>query len=245
MKSMKVLAVSAGVLASISVASVSFADDSTSTTKGSMQNTGGATNYGGSAGGTVGGGASQTTGTTTTVTTPSAPATTATQTTQTTLDANGTAPTTAPTSTTTTTSAETLMAPSAPPRESDTVTLYDKRRPNTALLVTGAALLGSTYATTAAIHAANGREGTVDDHLYIPIAGPWINLANADHETRDTVLIAGSGVLQGVGAALFISSFFISEKQASARIAADNKVKVRFAPTGGPAGAGLGAIGTF
>jgi hypothetical protein len=226
---MKLFAVSATMLTSITVASVSLADDASTVPSGSASTT-----------------------TSATVTTPSAPATSATQTTTTTLQpgsapaaATSTAPASGsqPTSTTTTTSAEAMMAPPSVPREEDSVTVYRNRRPNTALLITGTSLLVSTYATTAAIQAGTGREG-VDDHLYIPIAGPWINLANEQHETRDNLLIAGSGVLQGVGAALFITSFFVPSKVEAARIHA-GPVNFHVAPTTARGGAGLGAIGTF
>jgi len=113
------------------------------------------------------------------------------------------------------------------------------------VLITGGALLVGTYATTAGITAgANTKE---DHDLYLPVVGPWINLANrscdgdcsATHN-RNTVLIAGSGVLQGVGAGMVIASFFIPEKVAAATIAA-GPVKMQLVPTAG----GMGAVGTF
>jgi hypothetical protein len=126
------------------------------------------------------------------------------------------------------------------PRES--VVVYDRRRPNKAVLITGTSLLVSTYATTAALSAANGP--VADKDLYIPVVGPWINLASRDTDrpdnTRDSLLIAGSGVLQGIGAALMVTSFFVPEKVPTARISAGN-VKMQVAPALG----GVGAIGTF
>jgi len=58
------------------------------------------------------------------------------------------------------------------------------------------------------------------------------------------VLIAGSGVLQGAGVALLITSFFVPEKVPAARISAGN-VKMQITPTAAPGAGGLGAIGTF
>jgi hypothetical protein len=136
-----------------------------------------------------------------------------------------------------------MAAVSEPTRD---MTLYQKRTPNKVVLVTGGALLVGTYATTAALTAANGP--TEDKDLYIPVVGPWINLAdrgdNRSNQTRDTILIAGSGVLQGIGALMAVSSFFIPEKVPAARIQA-GPVKVRVTPTAGPGVGGLGAIGTF
>jgi hypothetical protein len=130
----------------------------------------------------------------------------------------------------------------------ESTVVYNKRRPNKALLITGSALLVGTYVTTAALAGANGPEQ--DKNLYIPVVGPWLNLADRTTasgragDTRDTVLIAGSGVLQGAGAALLITSFFVPEKVPAARISAGN-VKMQITPTAAPGAGGLGAIGTF
>lgn len=208
MRSQKLLIVSATMLVCTSVATASFADDTTLTTQGS-------------------------TGATTT------PATTS--------------PTT-PTSTTTTTSADDTTAAAAtpvtttsPPPTGESTVIYSKRTPNKAVLITGASLLVGTYVTTAALAGANG--SVADKDLYIPIVGPWINIGDRpsstrSDSTRDTLLIAGSGVLQGIGALMTVGSFFIPEKVPAARIAAGN-VKMEVMPTAAAGSAGLGAIGTF
>ncbi len=157
------------------------------------------------------------------------------------------APMTDATSTTTTTGADTEPPPSptytSPPRESTVLTTG--KRPNRPILFTGGALFIGTYATTAAITAGSN---TKEDHdLYLPVVGPWINLANRSCEgdctathNRNTVLIAGSGVLQGVGVGMVLASFLIPEKVATATIAA-GPVKMQVVPTAG----GMGAVGTF
>jgi hypothetical protein len=136
----------------------------------------------------------------------------------------------------------------SPPPTGESTVVYNHQRPNKALLITGAALFASTYVTTAAFAGANGP--VADKDLYLPIVGPWINLSERTaasgrgNDTRDVVLIAGSGVLQGAGAALLITSFFVPEKVPAARISAGN-VKMQVSPQAGPGGGGLGAIGTF
>ena len=114
------------------------------------------------------------------------------------------------------------------------------------MLITGGALLIGTYVTTAAVSGANGP--VADRDLYIPVVGPWINIAdrssNRDNNTRDTLLIAGSGVLQGIGAAMLVTSFFVPESVPAARISAGN-VKMQVTPTASAGAAGLGAVGTF
>lgn len=126
----------------------------------------------------------------------------------------------------------------------ESTTLYEKHTPNKPLLLTGGAIFLGSYVTTAAITAANPH--TLDKSLYLPIVGPWLTLAQAgDYGTGKTVLIAGSGVLQGVGAGLALASLFIPEKTAAATIQAGN-VRMNVVPASYGAGsAGLGAIGTF
>ncbi len=224
----KGLAVSATILVIGTSTVGAFADDTTTAT----------------------GATGSTTTSSSTVLTPSSPAVPVTSTTTTaqgvppsTVVAPGpTVPATTPTSTTTTTSADPTAAPMAPV-ERDKVTLYKHQRPNKALLITGGSLLVSTYVTTAAVAAGEGSRA--DRDLYIPVAGPWINLANREStSTGDTVLIAGSGVLQGVGAAMTLASFLIPEKVATAQINA-GPVKMHVVPTASAGAGGLGAVGTF
>lgn len=153
----------------------------------------------------------------------------------------------ATTSTTVTSSADTTAAAPATtaPTSAERTVLYDKRTPNRFFLYTGGALLAGTYTTTAVIGANNG---SIKDHdLYIPIVGPWIDIASRDSKTTstgDTVLILGSGVLQGAGALMVVASLFIPEKIATATIAA-GPVKMNVSPTASAGSGGVGAFGTF
>lgn len=243
MRSQKLLIVSATMLASTTLASLSFADNTSAAPPPVTTGTTGTTSTTSSPSGS----SSTTSSTVMTPSSPSVPTTSTTTTTQ------GTAQPAVPTSTTTTTSADDALPTTpnvpvtSPPSEpSRDTTLYDRRRPNKALLITGGSLLVGTYATTAALTAANGP--TADKDLYIPVVGPWINLADRGNDrtdaTRDGILIAGSGVLQGIGAIMAVSSFFVPEKVPTARISAGN-VKMNITPTAGPGAGGIGAIGTF
>ena len=236
MRSQKLLIVSATMLACTSLATAAVADDTkTPSTSGAS-------------------GASSVTSQT--VTTPSSPTTSTTSTTTTTQGSpspsTATTPTT-PTSTTMTTSADDATAASAPgmttsaPPSGESTVVYQRRTPNKAMLITGSSFLVSTYVTTAALAGYNG--GIGDKDLYIPIVGPWINIAERTpstyaNNTRDTVLIAGSGVLQGVGALMAVASFFVPEKIPAARISAGN-VKMEIVPTAAAGTGGLGALGVF
>ncbi len=130
----------------------------------------------------------------------------------------------------------------------DSVTVYRKTRPNPALLVTGTVLLAGTYVPTAIVAAESDRQA--DKNLYIPIVGPWLNLADrqcsgCDNETRNVTLVVGSGILQGLGAGMMLASFLVPQKVEAATIQAGN-VKMHVLPTQmGRGGAGVGAVGTF
>lgn len=242
MRPHKLLIVTATMIASTTLAGLANADDTTSS---APVTTGASATPSGASGST-----SVQSSTVMTPSSPSVPTTSTTITTQGTPGSTSLPPSTPPTtSTTTTTSADDYTGtPPAPvstspePRESTTIYRHD--RPNVPLLVTGASLFVSTYVTTAAIVGANGSVG--DHDLYIPIVGPWINIADRNcpgdcpNETRDQALIIGSGVLQGVGAGLLLSSFLIPEKVPAARISA-GPVKMVVAP----AGPGVSALGTF
>jgi hypothetical protein len=139
---------------------------------------------------------------------------------------------------------------SAPPTR-ETTTIYQSVRPNKAYLYTGGGLFLGSYVTTATLTgiAANDDRPTVDRNLYIPVIGPWLHLADdgktASNGTADTILVAGSGILQGAGIAMIIASFFIPERVPAATIQAGN-VKMHVTPMSmGRAGSGLGAVGTF
>jgi hypothetical protein len=158
-------------------------------------------------------------------------------------------------STTTVTSSESAsVTPSGtltPPPSRETTTLYQSVRPNKAYLYTGGGLFLGSYATTATLTgiAANDDRPNVDRNLYLPVIGPWLHLIDdgktASNGTVDTVMVAGSGILQGAGIAMIIASFFIPEKHAAATIQAGN-VKMHVTPMSmGRAGSGLGAVGTF
>ncbi|MEA2748612.1 MAG: hypothetical protein QOI41_2755 [Myxococcales bacterium] len=256
MRPNKLSIVSATMLAYTSLAGVAFADNTTppATTGGT-----GASGSTGSVSGGATGGAGTSAVTSQTVMTPSSPSVSTTSTNITTQGTPGGAATTpsatTPTSTTTTTSADDATAASSapittisPPPSGESTVVYNHQRPNKALLITGASLFVGTYVTTAAFAGANGP--VADKDLYLPIVGPWINLSERTtasgraNDTRDVVLIAGSGVLQGAGAALLVTSFFVPERVPAARISAGN-VKMQITPQAGPGAGGLGAVGTF
>jgi hypothetical protein len=151
--------------------------------------------------------------------------------------------TTAPVSTAPSPMADPSLSTSTSSSSRDTVTLYQYYRPNKPWLYTGGLLFLGSYVPTAVLTATND----LDRSLYIPVVGPWLHLADQpqDATTTDTVLIAGSGVLQGAGVLMMAASLFIPERVPAATIQAGN-VKINVSPTTmGRGSGGIGAAGTF
>jgi hypothetical protein len=91
-----------------------------------------------------------------------------------------------------------------------------KSVPNRPLLVTGALLLGASYAPAAIIAATSDR--SADDKLYYPVAGPWLDLNHrgcaadpCDNRDLNRGLLIADGVVQGVGALGVLLSLVLPE----------------------------------
>ena len=123
----------------------------------------------------------------------------------------------------------------------------ETKGPNRAMLHTGIWTLGLAYVP--AVIVATQSERSADKNLYIPVAGPWMDLATrgtcpsnrtCNNETLNKVLIVTDGIFQGVGALNVIGSFLFPETRITTTTA------LRLRPTRLPGGAyGLMAIGTF
>ena len=137
----------------------------------------------------------------------------------------------------------TYVTPVAPPRD---VITYQEKRPNAGLITGGAIMFGIPYASSVIVAASSNREG--DKNLYIPLAGPWMDLANrgrcigfsCDNETSNKVLLVVDGILQGVGALQVVSGFIFPSTRTVTRT-----VGVHVTPTGGRSSVGLAAYGSF
>ena len=143
----------------------------------------------------------------------------------------------APASTTTTTSAALENEPR-----------YRSVRPNKPLLLVGGALFLAAYAPTVILTTATSNS-TTNQVLYIPLIGPWARLASPTSttsvQTVDTMLVIGSGVVQGLGAVLMATSIFIPGRVPLPTLQAGD-TKIYFAPTSfGVTSAGAGAVGSF
>lgn len=151
-----------------------------------------------------------------------------------------------PTSTTTTTA-----APYAPYTVgSDYGEREVRRYPNRPLLSTGTSLFVVSYGASAVTAAISDRDE--DKKLFIPVVGPWMDLADRNCEARgcggnedvNKAMLITSGVVQGAGVLLAVSSLFIPEKVEERRVS-KAKPEVKFAPVSFAAGGGIGAVGRF
>lgn len=90
--------------------------------------------------------------------------------------------------------------------------------PNRALLHSGIWILGLSYVPAVIVAAESTRHG--DKNLYVPIAGPWMDLATrtdcpanetCNNETANQALIIVDGVFQAIGALNLAGAFLFSE----------------------------------
>jgi hypothetical protein len=123
--------------------------------------------------------------------------------------------------------------------------------PNRELLRGGLFTFGVPYAASVVVAATSHR--SEDKHLYIPVAGPWLDFANrsacggptqpsCELETAYKVLLAGDGILQGIGALQIVGSFFFPET----RTVTVKRARPFFlTPARVGSGYGLSAAGSF
>jgi hypothetical protein len=142
--------------------------------------------------------------------------------------------------TTTETPAFTISDPNEPVIDARTTRT---RRPNVPLLTTGTSLFLLAYLPTVITQAAKDR----NDNLYIPIAGPWMDLADNQQSTAEKTLLSLSGVLQGLGALGVVSSFFVPERRTRNwyLIGGGTRRAFSVSPQVGRAMYGVGAQGRF
>jgi hypothetical protein len=130
--------------------------------------------------------------------------------------------------------------------------------PNRALISTGLVTFGLAYVP--AVIVAGTSSLPADNHLYIPVAGPWLNLADrpacgapsevataaipCDMETTNKVLLGVDGVFQGIGALTTLVGLLSPEHEEEAVTTGKPTVHVTPARMG-KGGYGIAAFGNF
>ena len=142
-------------------------------------------------------------------------------------------------------------APPPPPPTQETVVTTTSSGPNAAVVGTGLVLFGGTYLASVIVAAESSHSG--DDHLYIPVVGPWLDLGDRNCGTNDPscgneglnkAMLITDGILQGVGVVTAVAGLFIPETKITAGATTVGTVKVTPMELG-RGGAGVGALGTF
>ncbi len=125
--------------------------------------------------------------------------------------------------------------------------------PNMALLTTGLVSFGIAYGSSVIVASQSNHQG--DNRLYVPILGPWLDLADrggcnnlnnsaCDGETTNKVLLVIDGVVQGAGAIAVVGGILTAGSSGHTTTVADTKV--HFAPVSYGAGSpGLAAFGNW
>ncbi|MFT3772137.1 MAG: hypothetical protein QM820_42570 [Minicystis sp.] len=124
---------------------------------------------------------------------------------------------------------------------------FQETTPNGALIGSGALMLGLSYGGSIVVAAASDRQD--DQHLYIPVVGPWMDIANREpcrgydcgaNETANKIMLVTDGVFQGVGMLQIVGGFLFPETRTITRA-----VGVHVTPTVGKNMLGLTASGSF
>ncbi|APR77800.1 Hypothetical protein A7982_03147 [Minicystis rosea] len=143
--------------------------------------------------------------------------------------------------------------PSSPPSRvivttpTHDVITYEEKTPNSALIGSGSLMFGLAYGGSIIVASVSDREG--DQHLYVPVAGPWMDLMNRGdcrgpgcgvNETANKVLLVANGIFQSVGVLQIASGFLFPETRTITRAA-----KLRVTPNVGKGMVGITASGSF
>jgi hypothetical protein len=152
---------------------------------------------------------------------------------------------------------ESVVVPPAPPPPPPSIEGSRSETKDT-LLGTGLFLLAVSYLPAVSVAASS--TVAADQHLYAPLAGPWIDLAqrpvcsppaNCEAEQTNRALLETSGILQGVGAFLTLVGLLTTDDedtqwQAPKHVNAAKAEPVHVTPTQfGSAGYGVAAFGKF
>jgi hypothetical protein len=137
-----------------------------------------------------------------------------------------------------------ILAP-PPPRD---VVVIEERTPNAGLIGGGLMMFGLSYGTSVIVGAASDRDG--DQHLYVPLAGPWMDLAargpcpipgTCGNDIGNKALLVTDGILQAAGVLQIFGGFLFPQTITVTR----TRAGVEITPTAGLHELGVVAHGAF
>ncbi len=125
--------------------------------------------------------------------------------------------------------------------------------PNRSLLESGLFTFGASYLPVLVVAFESDR--AADNHLYAPIAGPWLNLTERDDDcggeckgdTVNRVLLATDGIFQGIGTLQVLGAFVFPQARGVTIASSERQAALSLAimPTKLKSGSGLVAMGKF
>jgi len=143
-----------------------------------------------------------------------------------------------------------------PTPQGDMVSRRERNGPNGQMIVGGIVTFGVSYGTAAIVGATSEHQG--DDHLYVPIVGPWLDFADRGacgpptsascaSETGNKVLLAVDGVFQAIGVLSVAGGFLFTGTHESTTMSGKAaEPTLQIAPVQyGRSGFGLSAVGSF
>jgi hypothetical protein len=146
-----------------------------------------------------------------------------------------------------------------PAPSAETVPRRASSGPNMPMVGGGIIVFGLSYGTAVVVASTSEHQG--DDHLYVPLVGPWIDFADRGQcgtgstptctaETGNKVLLAVDGVLQALGVLTVVGGLlYTGERDRDYGTTASPTTaqpKVQITPVQyGRSGVGLAAVGLF
>ncbi|MDB4994335.1 MAG: hypothetical protein JWM74_1767, partial [Myxococcaceae bacterium] len=132
--------------------------------------------------------------------------------------------------------------------------LREETHPNGSVIAAGLVIFGIPYAASLASYGASKHPG--DDSLWVPVAGPWLDLADRgglptaratrDDEITNRALLVTDGAFQALGALAVVGGFIFPELRSKQLADETAKPHLRMTPMKlGKLSYGLGAVGTF
>lgn len=114
--------------------------------------------------------------------------------------------------------------------------------PNRPLLLTSTLMFTAAYVP--AVLTARFSQDDTTDNLYIPVAGPWLELSRESATSGNKAALAISGVFQGLGALGMVTSLLVPERRTSRWYLIGNK-RFAVAPVASRLAYGVSASGRF
>jgi len=125
--------------------------------------------------------------------------------------------------------------------------------PSWAMVGSGAVIFGLSYIPAVVVGSASSLGA--DQSLFVPIAGPWIDLtqrpgcpaaSSCNGETTNKVLLVTDGVFQAIGAITIVGGFLTPAHETTTVRSASTEPTWRLSPASmGAGGYGVQALGTF